>query len=812
MFTLPTYRSVVWNFQDSREDMVSPKAVLRTVIPAELRDWVDNRLLSAHIRIVRQLVLGSLLNAAVILIVLHGDVPTLQLALFAASSALAGFHRLWLAEGIERGRRRKRTAKMMRAFHLNSLWLGVTIAIPLALWFPTVSTGHQLLLTVCGITQIAASAFLVRTMPWSVATYISVQAIGLGIGLVRHGSPAAAAAVIVLLTASALLVRMAFAAYDLFVTRILSDRELAASARTVKLLLNEYEASGSDWLFELDAEQRLVNISPRFASAAGRPAHELEGLPFAALFAADAIRDTVIATLNQRQPLRHVILQLAASADGAARWWSISGRPTYVAAGERVAFRGVISDVTSRHQAETRARQMAHYDALTGLPNRALCDQTLDEMLDARDVLDGVALLHVDVDQFKSINDEFGHPGGDAFLRQVAQRLTAVVEQSGLGGSQRLVARLGGDEFAILTSGADACDHAVRLAEQLLTEMVRPVTIDEHDVQASISIGIALAPFHTESKQQLLSYADIAMTAAKRSERGIWEMFEPGMDAALHERHALARDLRHAVGRGELRLFLQPLVDVASEGTTGYEALLRWQHPERGLVPPDKFIPIAEETGLIVGIGEWVIRTAFAEAASWPGAETISINLSPVQFGSANLLPTIVNALADSGIAPGRVEFEITEGVLLHNSEANIALLNRLHDLGVKIALDDFGTGYASLNYLLTFPFDKIKIDRRFVNDLITREESRAIVGAVIALANQLGMCTLAEGVEEREQLIQLRRDGCRMVQGWLFGKAQPFEHYHPRVQGIVAPTAAPRLPRRRYDPRPLGMSGRQRG
>ena len=791
--------------------MVSPKAVLRTAVPAELREWVDNRLLSAHIRVVRPLVLGSLLNASVIVMVMFGHVPLLQLGLFAGSTALASFHRLWLSEGIERGRRRKRTAKMMRAFHLSSIWQGANIAIPLALWFPLAPPGGQLLLAVCGVTQIAAAAYTVRTMPWSAASYISLQALGLAIGLLRHGSPAAAAAVVVLLTSSGLLIRMAFAAHDLFVTRVLSDRELAASARTVKLLLNEYEASGSDWLFELDEQHRLINVSPRFAAAA-RGVRALEGLPFADLFAADAIRDALETTLARRQPLRQTILRLAGSSDEAPRWWSISGRPTYISAGERVAFRGVVSDVTSRHQAELRARQMAHFDALTGLPNRALCDSTLAEMLDNRDPDDGVALIHIDVDHFKAINDEFGHPGGDAFLRQIAQRLTDVVEASGLGGTQRMVARLGGDEFAILTCGADACDHAVRLAEQVLADMVRPVTVDGHDLPTSISIGIALAPFHTETKQQLFSYADIALSAAKRSERGIWEMFKPGMDAALHERHALARDLRHAVARGELRLFLQPLVDVASEGVTGYEALLRWQHPERGLVPPDSFIPIAEETGLIVGIGEWVIRTAFAEAASWPGGETISINLSPIQFGSAKLLPVIVNALADSGIAPGRVEFEITEGVLLHNSEANIALLNRLHDLGVKIALDDFGTGYASLNYLLTFPFDKIKIDRRFVNDLITREESRAIVGAVIALANQLGMCTLAEGVEEREQLVQLRRDGCRMVQGWLFGKAQPFEHYHPRVQGIVAPNPAVRMPRRRYDPRPMGLAGRGAG
>jgi EAL domain-containing protein (putative c-di-GMP-specific phosphodiesterase class I) len=326
----------------------------------------------------------------------------------------------------------------------------------------------------------------------------------------------------------------------------------------------------------------------------------------------------------------------------------------------------------------------------------------------------------------------------------------------------------------------------VRLAELLLVALAEPFQVESHELQSGLSIGIALAPLHSESKQQLQSYADIALNGVKANGRGAWEMFEAGMDAQLHERHTLARDLRHAIKRGELRLFLQPLVDAQTEATTGYEALLRWEHPKRGLIAPDNFIPIAEETGLIVPIGEWVIRTALLEAAQWPGKETIAINLSPVQIESPGLLPIVIHALAESGIDAARVEFEITEGVLLGNSEANLAILKRLQSLGVKIALDDFGTGYASLNYLLTFPFDKLKIDRRFVCELATREESRAIVGAVIALANQLGMCTLAEGVEERVQLEQLRDDGCRMVQGWLFGKALPSEAYHPRPIPLV--------------------------
>jgi predicted signal transduction protein with EAL and GGDEF domain len=331
----------------------------------------------------------------------------------------------------------------------------------------------------------------------------------------------------------------------------------------------------------------------------------------------------------------------------------------------------------------------------------------------------------------------------------------------------------------------------IRLADLLIGSLDAAIVIDAHEINAGISLGIALAPHHAALKQQLMSNADIALYAAKNGGRGMWEMFAPGMDEALHARHTLARDLRHAVARGELRLFVQPLVDVATEAMTGYEALLRWEHPERGLVAPDQFIPIAEETGLIVPIGEWVIRTAIAEAARWPSGEAIAINLSPVQLSSPNLLPVIVHALAEHQVDPGRVEFEITEGVLLHNSAANIEVLNRLHALGVKIALDDFGTGYASLNYLLTFPFDKIKIDRRFISELSTREESRAIVSAVISLANELGMCTLAEGVEEADQLDELRAQGCRMVQGWLFGKALPTADYHPAAQTPASQTPA---------------------
>ncbi|PKB14709.1 PAS domain S-box-containing protein/diguanylate cyclase (GGDEF)-like protein [Novosphingobium kunmingense] len=771
--------------------------MLRTAVAPELRDWADNRLISAHIRIVKPMVAGTVLNAVVVCAALIGRIPWLDIAMFVGFTFGAAWHRVWLADGIARGRRQKRPQKIALAFRLNSLWMGLTFGILLALWFPGMPADVQLLLAVCATTQIASAAYTVRTLPKSATIYVACQAIGLAIGLARIGTATALCAIVVLMLASALLVRMAFTARDLFVTRILSDRDLAASARTVKLLLNEYEESGSDMLFELDRDHRLAGVSRRLSSALGLSTGELEGRTLTDLLAPSDERDSLARAIAERKRVSNLIVSCE-GADGHTLWWSVTGRPCFPVDGERTTFRGVITDVTSQRIAESRAQRMASFDTLTGLPNRVSFDRVLEQVLDGREASDRVALLLVDIDHFKHVNDVHGHPVGDALLRIQAEAMAGCVEDSGLGGTTPIVARLASDEFAILVTGHDACDHAIRLSELLIDVLAQPVVIDGRDLAVSVSVGIALAPFHTDQKDQLQSYAGISLQAAKQGGRSMWEMFEPGMDAVLHERHALALDLRHAVARGELRLFIQPLVDVASEAKTGYEALLRWQHPTRGLVAPDQFIPIAEETGLIVPIGEWVIRSAFAEAATWEGGETIAINLSAVQVGHANLLPVIVNALAETGLDPARVEFEITESVLLDNSETNIEVLNRLHTLGVKIALDDFGTGYASLTYLLTFPFDKIKIDRRFISDLATREESQAIVGAVIALANQLGMCTLAEGVEEQDQLDTLRRHGCRMVQGWLFGKALPSEEYHPRREIALAPPPAARLPRAR--------------
>ena len=757
--------------------MVSKRLAFRVRIPDELKGWVNNRLVNAHIRSVQPMALGILLNLVISLLAVWGHVSTNLLIWIAAATIIGLVQRIRLAGGLTQ-RRRRNPARLVWAFELNSLWLGAHAGVLVAVALPLVSGAAQLILVLSAATQLGALAYTNRTLPRAAIVHIGLIGAGLAIGLFQLGGLLPLAGIVLICAANLLEANMIQVAHKAYVDRILREREVYTTSLTVKMLLNDYEAQGSDWIFELDHEGRMVSVSDRFAASTGRKAEEMNGRAFVDLFAESSSRKELLAALESGQSRRALTLKLAGTPKGESRWWSISLRPLPPGLVSVAHFRGVISDISSEKQAEARVYRMANYDSLTELPNRLMFNASLGKLFSGEIPYSRIALLIIDCDHFKQVNDMYGHPVGDKFLRLVAARLEQTINESGLGSEGHILARLGGDEFAILLSGEDVVDQSVRLADCLVAAFAEPFIAGGHEVNSGISIGMALAPDHAISAEALMSQADIALYVAKEEGRGRWEMFQSGMDEELHRRHALARDLRTAVANGELRLFLQPLVNVETRQQTGFEALMRWQHPERGMVMPNDFIPIAEETGLIVPMGEWMIREALSEAASWNEPHSIAINLSPIQLRSPNLIPTVINALAVSGIDPGRVELEITESVLMNNSEENIVLLNQLHDLGVKVALDDFGTGYASLNYLLTFPFDKIKIDRSFVNDLESREESRAIVAAVISLANRLGMCTLAEGVEHESQLAKLREQGCEMVQGWLFGKAEPAGHY----------------------------------
>jgi diguanylate cyclase (GGDEF)-like protein len=424
-------------------------------------------------------------------------------------------------------------------------------------------------------------------------------------------------------------------------------------------------------------------------------------------------------------------------------------------------------DITARRKAEAQIAHMAHYDALTDLPNRVLFREHLVKALESIN-RGRLAVLCIDLDRFKAVNDTLGHPIGDALLRLVGDRLQAAARPTDL------VVRLGGDEFAIVQTGTEQPSSATTLATRLIAGIAEPFELDGHQVVTGASVGIAIAPNDGSDPDKLLKNADMALYRAKNDGGESYRFFEPNMDAEMQARRTMEIDLRVALNVGEFELYYQPFITLKTGKISGFEALLRWHHPERGLVPPMEFIPVAEEIGLIGRIGAWVLKQACLEAAKWPADIHIAVNLSPAQFKQRAIVLDVAAALGASGLPACRLELEITEAVLLEHTELNLRILDELRDLGVRISMDDFGTGYSSLAYLQKFPFDKIKIDRSFVNDLSGRTEALAIVRAITSLGSSLGMRTTAEGVETEEQLKKLTEEGCTEVQGYLFSKPVP--------------------------------------
>ncbi|WP_241772995.1 EAL domain-containing protein [Erythrobacter sp. SG61-1L] len=560
-------------------------------------------------------------------------------------------------------------------------------------------------------------------------------------------------------------------------------------------ILNDYEETGQGWFWETDRRGSLTYISHTVAKVLGHEDVEtLAGNNFTELFDLEASGSDGERTLTFHLSARSSFHELAVRAAAQeVRWWSVSGRPVYDEFGNFVGYRGSGTDLTERKRSQEKASRLAHYDSLTGLANRFKMSQSLEKILNAPfEMHRCCSVLLLDLDRFKQVNDTMGHPAGDALLKQVAQRLERTVGEKGL------VGRLGGDEFEVIVAGTANRDRLAYLAQDIINSLSQPYSIEGHRVVIGASIGISIAPDHGSTSEALIRNADLALYAAKDGGRGRYHFYADDLHSRAEERRQLEQDLRDAISHGGLELYYQPVVDTATEQISGFEALMRWNHPTRGAMSPSRFIEIAEEAGLIGQMGEWALRTACHDLASWPGNVRVAVNVSPLQFANPQLPAIVTSAIAEAGVDPARLELEITESVFLDDNEGTDAMFAALKGVGVRLALDDFGTGYSSLGYLKKAPFDKIKIDQSFVRGA-TQPGSRngAIIASITSLAQALGMETTAEGVETLDELDLIRLQGCSHVQGFIYEQPLSASAAAERLRtGLAAVARGPRSAR----------------
>ena len=560
-------------------------------------------------------------------------------------------------------------------------------------------------------------------------------------------------------------------------------------------ILTDYEETGQGWFWETDRRSLLTYISPPVAQALRISPERLVGQPLTRLFdLADTGEEgerTLLFHLSARSSFSELSVR-AAIADE-ERWWSVSGRPLYDHFDNFIGFRGSGTDLTERKRSQENATRLARYDSLTGLANRFQMSQALEKILSAPQQSNrNCTVFLLDLDRFKQVNDTMGHPAGDALLKQVAQRLQRAVGKMGQ------VGRLGGDEFKVIIPTRVDRETLAGIGRDIINSLSQPYSIDGQRVVIGASSGIAIAPDDGDSSEEIIRNADLALYAAKDGGRGRYHFYSQDLHADAEARSQMEEDLRDALTKGELEMFYQPIVSTAAESITGFEALMRWQHPIKGWISPQRFIQSAEDTGMIQQLGEWALRQACEQLAKWPKEIRVAVNVSPLQFANPQLPRIVANAIAHSGIKASQLELEITETVFLQDSAGTDAMFSSLKNLGIRLALDDFGTGYSSLGYLKKAPFDKIKIDKSFVRG-ITEQGSRngAIIASITSLANSLGMETTAEGVETMDELDLVRMHGCSHVQGYIYERPLDVRQADARLAaGLDAVARGPRCSR----------------
>ncbi|GGA01342.1 hypothetical protein GCM10010923_07590 [Blastomonas marina] len=561
-----------------------------------------------------------------------------------------------------------------------------------------------------------------------------------------------------------------------FLAARIAEAGVAEKSEVVSMLLREFEEGEGDWLWEIDTARRVRSVSPRFAYAMGRESKDIDGLPLVQLIAGSnwesgqfhsSLHD-LAERLKRRNSFSDLLVKV--TIDGEDRWWELSGTPKLDENGNFDGFRGVGSDVTEQRESSEKIAYMARYDTLTGLPNRMCLTEALGGALRfAAQWRTRCAFLMIDLDRFKAVNDTLGHLVGDKLLAMVSERLQELMSENETCG------RLGGDEFAIVIRDASDLSHVNRIAQTVITRLSQPYEVDDHTLFVGASVGSAIGPRDGKTVETLMRNADLALYRSKDEGGGKHYTFEPSLHASAEERRQLEFALRSALEREELTLNFQPVVDANKENVLSFEALVRWNSAEHGFVSPGKFIPLAEDTRLIVPIGEWVLQEACIQAMTWPDDIRVAVNVSGEQLLDPNFSASVVNALAVSGLAPNRLEIEVTESIFVRDDSAARTTLEQCMALGCGVALDDFGTGYSSLGYLRKMRFSTIKVDRSFVQGAaVDNPESLAIIRAVVAMADSLDMTTTAEGVETEEELAMVRKLGCTKIQGFYYGRPMP--------------------------------------
>ena len=537
-------------------------------------------------------------------------------------------------------------------------------------------------------------------------------------------------------------------------------------------LLDEFEAGGIGWFWATDDQNRLIYLSPSAAETFNASHEELIGQPLTSLFtleqddSEEAAERPLPFLLSARTKFANLTVKVDAAHD--VRWWTISGKPYLDESGAFLGYRGGAKDITADYERQRDTSRAAQFDALTGLANRNRMNRRLTATLTAyKAAKRSCALMMLDLDRFKAVNDTLGHPAGDELLKQVAQRLERIV------GSKGEIGRLGGDEFQVILPDIEDRGELGELAQRIIQMISQPYSLDGSRAIIGTSVGMAIAPYDGIEPSELIKSADLALYAAKGGGRGQYRFYSNDLKDSAHQRREIEEDLRDALAQGQLQMYYQPFVRATDNNVVGFEALMRWNHPERGPISPGVFIPIAEDSNLINQLGEWALRQACEDAAKWPGELRVSVNVSAHQFSSDGLPAVVANALASSELKPRQLELEITESVFMGDAEAVDAMFDKLKKIGVKLALDDFGTGYSSLGYLRKAPFDKIKIDQSFVRGSTEPDNSNsAIIAAIVSLADALDMETTAEGVEAMDELALVQQRGATNIQGFIFSRA----------------------------------------